>query len=72
MAPPAHDGRHRILEAAQRITFSRGLSALRVSELAYNLGMSKKKFYAYYPSKEALLAKGEAVNPLLELRQDID
>lgn len=55
MATPAHDGRHRILEVAQRITFSRGLSALRMGDLAYDLGMSKKTLYAYYPSKESLL-----------------
>jgi AcrR family transcriptional regulator len=45
-----------ILDAAQRITFSRGVSALRMAELAFELGMSKKTLYNYYPSKEALLA----------------
>ncbi|RZK29213.1 MAG: TetR/AcrR family transcriptional regulator [Hymenobacter sp.] len=55
MSAPAPDGRHRILAVAQRITFSRGLSALRMSDLADELGMSKNTLYAYYPSKEAML-----------------
>jgi AcrR family transcriptional regulator len=57
LAPAAApDIRQRILDAAQRITFSRGLSALRMAELSYELGMSKKTLYTYYPSKDALLA----------------
>ena len=49
------DSSHLILETAQRITFSRGVSVLRMAGLATELGMSKKTLYVYYPSKEALL-----------------
>ena len=55
-SPPASDSAQRILKAAQHITFSRGVSALRMAGLAYELAMSKKTLYAYYANKEALLA----------------
>lgn len=55
MPIPPQDNSHLIVETAQRITFSRGVSVLRMAGLAMELGMSKKTLYVYYPSKEALL-----------------
>lgn len=55
MPIPPQDNSHLIVETAQRITFSRGVSVLRMAGLATELGMSKKTLYVYYPSKEALL-----------------
>lgn len=44
-----------MLAAAQQIVFSRGVSALRMAELAFEQGMSTKTLYTHFASKEVLL-----------------
>nr|GEV52260.1 aldehyde dehydrogenase family 3 member H1 [Tanacetum cinerariifolium] len=44
-----------MLAAAQRIVFSRGVSALRMAALAFELGVSTKTLYTHFASKEVLL-----------------
>ena len=47
--------RQQILDATQRVVYSRGVSAVRMDELAQSLGMSKKTLYQYFRSKDELL-----------------
>lgn len=47
--------RQQILDATQRVVYSRGISAVRMDELAQGLGMSKKTLYQYFRSKDELL-----------------
>jgi AcrR family transcriptional regulator len=47
--------RQQILDATQRVVYSRGVSAVRMDELAQDLGMSKKTLYLYFRSKDELL-----------------
>lgn len=47
--------RHRILADARRYFFSHGFRSVTMSDLATELGMSKKTLYAHFPSKMALL-----------------
>ncbi len=47
--------RNRILEAAEEQFFKFGFTKVTVSEIASELGMSKKTLYKYFPSKEKLL-----------------
>lgn len=47
--------RERILEHARERFFHHGFSKVTVDELSVDLGMSKKTFYKFFPSKEELL-----------------
>ncbi len=47
----------RILDAARKHFFRLGFSKVTMSEIAEDLGMSKKTLYEYFPSKETLLAE---------------
>ncbi len=55
MPAPEKDTRKHIVEVTQRITFSRGVSVLRMEKLASELGMSTKTLYTHYRSKEEVL-----------------
>jgi AcrR family transcriptional regulator len=47
--------RREILDAAQRMIYTRGYEAMSVQDLLDELGISKGAFYHYYDSKQALL-----------------
>ncbi|MBI3579173.1 MAG: TetR/AcrR family transcriptional regulator [Ignavibacteriales bacterium] len=47
--------KNRILQQAREHFFKFGFSKVTMSEIAAELGMSKKTLYAYFPSKEDLL-----------------
>ena len=49
--------RTRILEVATEHFFRLGFSKVTMSEIAEELGMSKKTLYEYFPSKETLLSE---------------
>ena len=49
------DTRERILEHARERFLHHGFSKVTVDELSVDLGMSKKTFYKFFPSKEELL-----------------
>ncbi len=49
--------RSRILEISQEHFFRLGFSKVTMSEIATELGMSKKTLYEYFPSKEELLSE---------------
>lgn len=51
----ASDARVRIVAAARVHFFAYGYSALRMDDLAAELGMSKKTLYVHFPSKDALV-----------------
>jgi AcrR family transcriptional regulator len=46
----------RILEAADRLFYRRGIRAVGVDTVAAEAGISKRSLYDYFPSKEALIA----------------
>lgn len=50
------ENRIRILETAGQHFFQFGFSRVTVSDIATDLGMSKKTLYEYFPSKEDLLS----------------
>lgn len=52
-APP--DDRARILAGARQHFFTHGFRSVTMSDLAAELGMSKKTLYVHFPSKTALL-----------------
>lgn len=56
-APAATDARTRVLAAARAQFFACGYSALRMDDLAAELGMSKKTLYVHFPSKDALVGE---------------
>jgi AcrR family transcriptional regulator len=45
----------RIVAVASRIFFANGFRRVTMDDLAYELGMSKKTLYEYFPSKTALI-----------------
>jgi AcrR family transcriptional regulator len=45
----------RILEAADRLFYGRGIRAIGVDTIAAEIGISKRTLYNYYPSKDALI-----------------
>src|ERR1700729_647044 len=47
--------RRRILAGARRHFFTHGFRSVTMDDLAAELAMSKKTFYAHFPSKMALL-----------------
>jgi AcrR family transcriptional regulator len=49
--------RGRIIEVAREHFFRLGFSKVTMSEIATELGMSKKTLYEYFPSKEELLSE---------------
>lgn len=65
MQTPDKDARQQILDAAQRIVYGRGISAVRMDELAQSLGMSKKTLYQHFHGKDELL---EAMQELMHAR----
>jgi AcrR family transcriptional regulator len=46
------DIRHTIIERAQELFFTHGYTKVLMSELARQLGMSKKTLYLYFDGKE--------------------
>jgi len=68
---PASPHRRRILEEARRHFFASGFRNVTMDDLAAELGMSKKTFYAHFSSKSTLL---EAVlqQKLEEIGADLD
>jgi len=63
--------RQRIVTAARRHFFTHGFRGVTMADLAGELGMSKKTFYAHFPGKTALL---EAVmsHKFEEVEADLD
>lgn len=49
------DSRELILEAADRLYYARGIQAVGMDELRSQAGVSLKKVYALFPSKEAIV-----------------
>ncbi|RAU81913.1 TetR/AcrR family transcriptional regulator [Pontibacter arcticus] len=56
----SEDVRTRIIREAQKMFFSKGYSTVLMSEMARDLGISKKTMYRYFSSKEELLVAGIA------------
>jgi len=56
-ATAATDPRDRVLAAARAQFFASGYTALRMDDLAAELGMSKKTLYVHFPSKDALVGE---------------
>ncbi len=54
-SPDDGPARRRIVAAARQQFFTHGIRAVRMDDLAAELGMSKKTLYAHFPSKEALV-----------------
>ena len=54
-SPAADAARGRIVAAARSHFFAHGFRGVTMDDLAAELGMSKKTFYAHFPSKIALL-----------------
>ncbi len=53
-APPASDGRTRLLDAALKLIRTKGYSATRVEDVCAEAGVSKGAFFHHFESKEAL------------------
>jgi AcrR family transcriptional regulator len=49
------DGRTLLLEAAERLFYAKGIQAVGMDEVRSASGLSLKRVYAYYPSKERLV-----------------
>lgn len=47
--------RERILDAADRLFYGRGIRAVGVDTVAEEIGISKRTLYNYFPSKDALI-----------------
>jgi AcrR family transcriptional regulator len=53
--PPGASARLRIIDVARREFFANGFRNVTMDDLAADLGMSKKTFYAHFPGKTELL-----------------
>lgn len=49
------EGRARLLEAAERLFYERGIRGVGMDDVRGASGLSLKRLYAYYPSKERLV-----------------
>lgn len=49
------EARERVLDAAERLYYARGIQAVGMDELRTSAGVSLKKLYALFPSKEAIV-----------------
>jgi len=49
------DRRTQILEVAKQMILEKGLSSIKISDIAKTVGMSQGLFYRYFPSKEDVL-----------------
>ena len=56
LSPRARAKRDQIREGAQRVFLERGFAGTSTDAIAAEAGVSKQTLYAYYPSKETLLA----------------
>lgn len=49
--------RERVLEAAERLFYSRGIQAVTMDQLRADAGVPLKRMYAQFPSKESIVAE---------------
>jgi AcrR family transcriptional regulator len=49
------EGRTRLLDAAERLFYARGIRAVGMDELCAESGLSLRRVYGYHPSKERLV-----------------
>lgn len=68
---PEPEARIRIIAAARRHFFAHGFRSVTMDDLATELGMSKKTFYAHFPSKAAVV-KAVMTNKLDCIEADLE
>ncbi|MEN6440698.1 MAG: TetR/AcrR family transcriptional regulator [Syntrophobacter sp.] len=69
--PGRNSQRDRIIAAARKHFFTRGLRGVTMDELAEELGMSKKTLYVHFPGKAALV-KGMLLQKFREVETDLE